>query len=165
MRPIRMIGKGIGIIIVVALAAMLFGYFIMSLWNWLIPAIFHGMGVITFWQAVGLLVLTRILFHGFGGGGHRWRHQGGWNHHGHWGYWKQKWESMTPEEREKMKGEWKSGMHSWKQRWHDMGPEEKARMKSQWRNRCGKWGEDLGYMEPNPNASEAKPENPETLKP
>src|SRR6185437_15806987 len=137
MRPIRMIGKTIGIIVVVALAAMLFGYVVMSLWNWLIPSLFHGIGIITFWQAVGLLVLARILFHGFGGG-HGWRHRGwhghgGWNrcncgghggNYGPWGHWREKWRNMTPDEREKMKAEWKGNVHAWKQKWHDMSPEE-----------------------------------------
>ena len=35
-----------------------------GLWNALMPAIF-GLGTITFWQALGLLVLSRLLF-GFG---------------------------------------------------------------------------------------------------
>ncbi len=37
----------------------------MLLWNWLIPAIFNG-PAITFWQALGLLLLSKILFTGFG---------------------------------------------------------------------------------------------------
>ena len=37
-----------------------------GLWNALMPAIF-GLGTITFWQALGLLVLSRLLF-GFGFG-------------------------------------------------------------------------------------------------
>jgi hypothetical protein len=38
---------------------------VMSLWNWLMPSLF-GLGVITFWQALGLLVFSRILFGRFG---------------------------------------------------------------------------------------------------
>jgi hypothetical protein len=38
------------------------------LWNWLLPPIF-GWGEITFWQALGILALCRILFGGFGGRG------------------------------------------------------------------------------------------------
>jgi len=37
----------------------------MNLWNWLVPELFHG-PVITFWQTAGLLVLSKILFGGFG---------------------------------------------------------------------------------------------------
>lgn len=47
------------------------GEIVRRLWNWLLPALF-GLPAITFWQAIGLLVLARILFGGFGGrGGHR----------------------------------------------------------------------------------------------
>ena len=34
------------------------------LWNWLMPAMF-GLQTVTFWQALGLLVLSKILFGGF----------------------------------------------------------------------------------------------------
>ncbi len=34
------------------------------LWNWLMPTLF-GLPVISFWQALGLLVLSRVLFGGF----------------------------------------------------------------------------------------------------
>lgn len=51
------------------------GEIVRRLWNWLLPSLF-GLPVITFWQALGLLVLARILVGGFGGrGGHR--HDGG----------------------------------------------------------------------------------------
>lgn len=48
------------------LAAVVFALALMLLWNWLMPAIF-GLGLITFWQALGLLVLSKIIF---GGGRH-----------------------------------------------------------------------------------------------
>jgi len=50
------------------------GAVVMWLWNWLTPPLF-GFPVITFWQALGLLALTRILFGGFrmhGGGRRKW---------------------------------------------------------------------------------------------
>jgi hypothetical protein len=65
---------------------------VMSLWNWLMPAIF-GSRLISFWQALGLLALARILFGRFGGGPGRrmhWRHRIA-----------ERWNQMTPEEREK----------------------------------------------------------------
>ena len=40
-----------------------FGLVLMSLWNWLMPALF-GWKLITLWEALGLLILTRILFGG-----------------------------------------------------------------------------------------------------
>jgi len=41
------------------------GSVVMLLWNWLAPTLF-GLRLITFWQAIGLLALCRILFGGFG---------------------------------------------------------------------------------------------------
>ncbi len=72
-------------------------WLVMSLWNWLVPAVF-GWKTIDFLQAMGLLVLTRLLvgFRGFGGW-HR-------HHHGHWrGRMHERWANMTPEEREKFR--------------------------------------------------------------
>ena len=72
----------------------------MLLWNALIPDIFHG-PAITFWQAGGLLILSKLLFGRFGGR----HHHCGW----HRGMWRKRFEekmaSMTPEEREKFKNE------------------------------------------------------------
>ena len=44
------------------------GEVVLQLWNWLLPPIF-GWRQITFWQALGILALCRILFGGFGGRG------------------------------------------------------------------------------------------------
>ncbi|SRR5260221_2135666 len=74
----------------------LFGFGVMSLWNWLMPLLF-GIHTVTFWQAIGVLVLSRILFDGFHG------RSGSMN-------WRQRWRDraelraymqMTPEERDK----------------------------------------------------------------
>jgi hypothetical protein len=75
------------------------GEVVLHLWNWLLPALF-GWREITFWQAVGLLALSRILFGGFGGGCHRsgYRRRMG-----------ERWEQMTPEEREKFRQGMRSG--------------------------------------------------------
>ena len=43
--------------------AILFGYVVMWLWNWLLPGLF-GFKVITFWQGVGIVILSRIIFGG-----------------------------------------------------------------------------------------------------
>ncbi len=81
----------------VSLAVFLFSYLVMSLWNWLIPDLF-GVSPISWVQALGILVLSKILFGGF--------FRGGWRHRKH-GYWKakmmQKWEKMTPEQQEKFR--------------------------------------------------------------
>ena len=50
-----------------------YGVALWVLWNWLMPALF-GLPAISFWQALGLLLLSRILFGGFLG---RWRGSGG----------------------------------------------------------------------------------------
>ena len=62
--------------------AFLFGAVIMWLWNWLMPVVFH-LGMITYWQAVGLAILARLLFGSLHHGGpfHRGRHKfGPWKH-------------------------------------------------------------------------------------
>jgi len=90
----RWIRRGIGIAVMAVLGVALLGYLVMGLWNGLMPPIF-GLKAIHFWQAMGLLILTRILFGGFhlGHGGRYHRRQRMF----------QKWESMSPEEREKFK--------------------------------------------------------------
>ncbi len=50
------------------------GTVVQLLWNWLMPALF-ALPQVSFWQAVGLLALSRILFGRWGGGfrpSHRW---------------------------------------------------------------------------------------------
>jgi Ca2+/H+ antiporter, TMEM165/GDT1 family len=89
------IARAILIPIGIAVLVLLLGFLIMFLWNSILPALF-GFHTITFWQGVGLLVLTRILFGGFKcchkshfhDGMHRWH--------------------MSPEEREKLREEWKN---------------------------------------------------------
>lgn len=70
------------------------GALVWRLWNWLLPQLF-GWPAITFWQALGLLALCRILFGGFGfrGGGRS----------GAWGRMGGRCEQMTPEERERFR--------------------------------------------------------------
>jgi hypothetical protein len=41
------------------------GEIVLRLWNWLLPPLF-GWRQVTFWQAIGILALCRILFGGFG---------------------------------------------------------------------------------------------------
>ena len=53
------------ILLVMLLFIAVGGELVMYLWNWLLPPLF-GWGRITFWQALGLLALCRILFGGFG---------------------------------------------------------------------------------------------------
>jgi hypothetical protein len=51
----------LGMLLFIALG----GELVLRLWNWLLPALF-GWRQITFWQALGLLALCRILFGGLG---------------------------------------------------------------------------------------------------
>jgi hypothetical protein len=77
-----------------ALALALLGYVVMTLWNSVLPAV-TGLHAITFVQALGLLVLSRILFGGLRGRGRR---------GGHWRARMQaRWQQMTPEERERFR--------------------------------------------------------------
>jgi hypothetical protein len=69
-----MLPIGIG---AVALVTFVGGSLVKWLWNWLMPMLF-GLPEVTFWQAVGILALSRILFGGFGMGGDRGRR---WDHH------------------------------------------------------------------------------------
>lgn len=69
-----------------ALGAVVVGL-VMLLWNWLMPALFTGARAIDYWQALGLIVLCRVLF---GGGGGRWKGR-------------RRWEGMSAEERDKLK--------------------------------------------------------------
>jgi hypothetical protein len=72
-------------------AVALFGWVVMLLWNAvLVPA--TGAALITFWQALGILVLSRILVGGFGGRGRSRGQQ-----------MREKWMHMSPEEKEKFK--------------------------------------------------------------
>ena len=52
----------------IALFTFLGGSVVKWLWNWLMPMLF-GLREVTFWQAVGILALSRILFGGLGIGG------------------------------------------------------------------------------------------------
>jgi hypothetical protein len=89
--------KIIGFIILAIIGLFVFSAVVMLLWNNLLPLLFH-FPAINMWQALGLLILFKLLFGGF---------RGGWGH-GH--PWKQRmqqrWMNMTPEEREKFKQEW-----------------------------------------------------------
>lgn len=79
----------IALILLIVVAG--FGQAVLQLWNWLMPSIF-GLPSLTFWQAVGLLGLSWILFggrRGFPGRSWPWRHG-----------MRGRWEQMTPVERE-----------------------------------------------------------------
>jgi len=79
---------------VIGVAAItLAGWMVSGLWNWLIPSVF-GLHTIGFWQALGLFILSRVLFGRFGG---------------HWGSkmggprFARGWNRLTPEERQRFR--------------------------------------------------------------
>jgi hypothetical protein len=112
--------KGLGFFIIFV---FLFGYIGMMLWNALIPDLFHG-PTLTYWQTLGLILLSKIFFGCKGGGHHRgWHGKGHWKHSGGWGggecgpywyKWKEEFEKLTPEEKEKWKAKMKD---KWKYDW------------------------------------------------
>ena len=51
-----------------------FTFVVMWLWNWLVPELFNG-PVLGYWQTLGLLVLSKILFSGIGGGSSKSSHR------------------------------------------------------------------------------------------
>lgn len=80
----------LGILLFIAIG----GAIVQQLWNWLLPSLF-GWRAITFWQALGLLTLCRILFGGLGVGRStrsNVRHRMA-----------ERWEHMTPEERDRFR--------------------------------------------------------------
>ncbi|MDB6044243.1 MAG: hypothetical protein JWM63_2794 [Gammaproteobacteria bacterium] len=101
----RWVFKGAAFLGFALVAVALLSFVVMSLWNQLVPSLFSGPSV-SFWQAAGLLVMTRILVGGFRGhGGPPW---GG--RHRHWrNHTRERWESMTPEERERLREKFKHG--------------------------------------------------------
>jgi len=86
------------------------GEIVLHLWNWLLPPLF-GWRQITFWQALGLLLLCRILIGGFG-----------WHGSGR--------SSIRRRMEERM-------ADRMAERWEQMTPEERERSRQSWRARCG----------------------------
>jgi hypothetical protein len=123
------------------IAIFLLGWITQLLWNALIPDLFHG-PMLGYWQAVGLLLLTRVLVgirgrRGFLHGLWHWKKWGppwmwrkrGWDFEkamsgycgpawkSDWGHW----QNMTPEERQQVKEEWKKKKEAWKENWKHQG--------------------------------------------
>ena len=98
-------------------ALLLGGWAVMLLWNAILPDV-TGVKVLTYWQAIGLLILTRLLFGGWRGGGK----PGGFNKH-------------RPDFGKRV---------AWREKWMNMNPEERLKFKQEWRERCGhrgRWGD------------------------
>jgi uncharacterized membrane protein len=82
------------VVAIVLVAFVVFGFVTMQLWNWLMPAIF-GLRTISFAQAIGLVLLSKILLSGF---------RPPWAGRRHWRQrMEERWAHMTPEERERFR--------------------------------------------------------------
>lgn len=102
-------GKAVMILVFCTAFVMLFSYIVMRLWNGILPDVL-GVKLISFWQAMGILVLSKILFSGFGGFAHK---------------------------KEHFKNRFRQRM---REKWENMTPEEKIQFKEEWKNRCKGWG-------------------------
>jgi len=99
-------GKFILLFIIFApIAVFLFGSLVRWLWNEVLVAVLH-VSPVTFWQAIGILVLAKILFSSFSGGGPRrdYRKE------------RMMWNNMTQEQKEKFREEWKCRRGRWDRR-------------------------------------------------
>lgn len=111
--------RGIKFLACVALgviAVLAFGLITMLLWNWLVPTLFGG-PLVDIWQALGLLILSKILFSGFGG------RKGCYPNH------------KMPSERH-----WKESFSS---RFSSMTPEERAVLKQRMKEKWCRWDENI----------------------
>jgi len=84
----------------IALFIFIGGEIVMRLWNWLLPMLF-GWRQLTFWQAIGILALCRILFGGLGG------HGFGRSRRSMGERMAERYATMTPEERERLRQSWR----------------------------------------------------------
>ena len=99
------IAKGVKILVLVAVVLAVASFVVMSLWNWLVPMLFKG-PALGYWEALGLLVLARLLFGGLRPHGHG---RGPWGHS--WHHARAHWDQMTPEERERFRSRLRGGWH------------------------------------------------------
>jgi hypothetical protein len=92
-------------------AALLLGLIVMLLWNAILPQVVNA-APLSYWQAVGLLVLCRILFGSFFKGRPQFNSRSGWR-----------------------------GGAPWRSKWMNMSEEEKAKFREEWKKRCGPPGD------------------------
>jgi hypothetical protein len=89
-RGVKIVGMVIMGVVGAVVFGLIFGYFVMRLWNWLMPGLF-GLSTITFWKAFGIIILARLIFGGgmcghHGPSHHKMKHHYH-RHHGHRGSW------------------------------------------------------------------------------
>lgn len=100
-------GRTVGFVFIGFAGAALVIALIMVLWNWLIPALFTG-PVINYWQAAGILILSKILFSGFWGHKHP---RSDYRHRDWRKRFEEKMKNMSEEEREKFKARFHRRSH------------------------------------------------------
>ena len=105
--------KGIMFALVAAAFAVLVVFTLMYCWNYVMPSVF-GLPMITFWQALALFIVSKILL---------WNN---WRRGGHRRYW------GPPQHMREM---WANRMQH---KMQNMTPEEKERIRSYWEHKCGK---------------------------
>jgi ABC-type multidrug transport system fused ATPase/permease subunit len=86
----KILVKALLLVLIIALL----GWIVMRLWNWIVPTLIVDAHAIDYPRAIGLLVLSRILFGGFRG-------HGGCNKARQWRHWQQ----MTQQERERLRND------------------------------------------------------------
>lgn len=94
--------------VVVAAVLALAAWAVQSLWNGVLAEVVGGVKTITYWQALGLFVLAKILFGGFPGKrggrcGPKWKHR----------MMKEHWQSLTAEQREQMREQMRRRFGDW----------------------------------------------------
>ena len=112
-------------ILLAAIAILVFGGAVMLLWNNVLAQITH-VSTISFVQALGILLLAKILFGGF---------RGGWGPRRY--YWKQR----------------------MRDKWNNMTPEERDKFKQDLQKRCGHWGYKSWYDSDSSQQPQANPES------
>ncbi|MBO9613863.1 MAG: hypothetical protein J7619_14265 [Dyadobacter sp.] len=109
----------------ILIAALGLGAVVQWLWNAILPGA-ANFNTISYWQAVGLFVLCKILFGGFRGGpGHD-------RHHHKWQKFNRRFGRGGREE-----------MLAWKNKWMQMTDEERRRFRQEMRNRWRKPPENM----------------------
>jgi Ca2+/H+ antiporter, TMEM165/GDT1 family len=122
---------------ILALVGVL-GFAVYLLWNHVLVQVV-GVQSISYWQALGLFVLAKILFGGWPGG-HGWRER----------MMAKRWASLDPEQREHLREEMRRRFGNWS----SMTAEQRDQLREEMRQRFGgsprpPWDcEDRGHGEP-----------------
>jgi Ca2+/H+ antiporter, TMEM165/GDT1 family len=105
--------------LIIAAFLALATFVVQSLWNGVLADVL-GVKTVTYWQALGILILAKLLFGGFPGRrggpcGGPWRHR----------MMEARWNSLSPEDREKMRDEMRRRFGDWpRPPWADCGSEK-----------------------------------------